>query len=115
MLPWIPMAISTAMELMRPRASRKQPSRGKHFPKNNMLLVFSTDILSVTIAAWDAKRIRKLWKATYDRRPKGYDRPEEYAARRHGVPEEDVHVRLRSRALPEDPLDKIAPNPISRV
>jgi hypothetical protein len=77
----------------------KRPGKGKRFEKVRML-EDQTD--AVTMAVWDAVRIKKIWKKYYTHRVKGYATAEEIAARRWDIATEAVHVRQRSRQLPPD-------------
>jgi len=60
------------------------------------------------MAVWDAARIRVIWRRHYAPLPKGYDTPEEVAARRWFVDVEGVHKWKKNRRCPKDPSPRTA-------
>jgi hypothetical protein len=82
----------------------KRPGKGKRFPKDKLGIVRSNPHkMSLTIAVWDANRIRSIWKQFYKSKPKGYSSPEEIAARRWDVLPHHVLEWKGSRSCPRDP------------
>jgi hypothetical protein len=77
-----------------------QPGRGRRFTKDNSLTSFEHDL---TEAVWDADQMRTIWKQEYESRPKGYNPPEQMAARRNGVQEEHVRAWQKNRRCPKRP------------
>jgi hypothetical protein len=84
----------------------KRPKKGDRFAREPYVLGQNATEHNknqiLTLAVWDASRIRAIWKKHYVKRPKGYPSPEELAAKRWRVDVEDVHTWKRSRMLPED-------------
>jgi hypothetical protein len=75
-----------------------RPGRGKRFRKDYSLGSYERDL---TEAVWDAAQMRAILKRDYKSRPKGYDTPEQMAARRHGVQEEHVRAWQKNRRCPK--------------
>jgi hypothetical protein len=85
----------------------KRPGKGKRFPKDKLQEVLKDPAAwELTNAVWDAATIRDIWRRAYPVKPKGYDAPEEYAARRWGRSVRHVERWKRSKSLPKNPYQR---------
>jgi hypothetical protein len=83
----------------------KQPGKGMRLPKKNSLDAarLDSEIWALTLAVWDAARIRTILRLNYKQKLEGYDSPEETASNRWEVDLEQVHSWKRSKRCPKNP------------
>jgi hypothetical protein len=94
----------------------KQPGKGKRFVRDKFHdMMRSQFLIKLTAAAWDADRIRFIWKYEYKPMPKGYPPPEEIAAERWKVPVDQVYEWKMSRNCPKDPMKDILKNILKNI
>jgi hypothetical protein len=97
------LAAADVLKLPRQPSKGHKRNKGRRPPSD-----LETDL---TEAAWDAAKIRAIWRQEYERLPRGHDAPEDIAGRRHGVCGEHVRSWAKNRRCPKIPAELLPSAP----